>query len=61
MKLFTTNLVIELNEEEIYMLWDALMFALDWQHSELTKNEAKMSEGTESFVKFLKNKLEYLK
>lgn len=55
------SLVIELPRDEIYSLWDALMFSLDWQTSDLTVNEPKMSDETEKLVKELVHILEYFK
>ena len=39
-----SDLTITFEKEEIGLLWNIVMFALDWQNSELTKNESKMTD-----------------
>ena len=44
MRIESKGITITLEQEEIIDLWNIIMFAFDWQDSEITKDKPKMTE-----------------
>jgi hypothetical protein len=45
MKIESQGITISLTKEEITDLWNIILFAFDWQDSEITKDKPKMNDS----------------
>lgn len=45
MKVNSKGIQIELEQDELDDLWNIIMFARDWQDSDVTKNKPKMTDS----------------
>lgn len=61
MKIESQGITISLTKEEIEDLWNIIMFAFDWQDSEITKDKPKMNDSELKLAKELDNVLRKLK
>ena len=61
MRIKSEGITISLEQREIVDLWNIIMFAFDWQDSELTKDKPKMNKSELELAKELLDILDKLK
>ena len=61
MKVESNGITIHLEQDEVVDMWNIIMFALDWQSSELTKDKPKMNEHELKLANELQETLDKIK